>query len=132
VVIFKNTLHHIDKEYQKEVLSNLKEIAKQLIVVDIDDPQHTTFRAKLWNNYYIYLLGDQGDNFLNFNEFRIILDSEKFFNCRVKTGLINTIKDNYFLCFDKRSVRFEYRLQFLYMACRAIKNPITVSRKSVT
>lgn len=96
LVIFKNTLHHIDKEYQKEVLNNLKKIAKQLIVVDIDDPQHTTFGAKLWNNYYIYLLGDQGDDFLSFNEFKTMLDSEKFFNCRVKTGLINTIKGNYF------------------------------------
>lgn len=96
LVIFKNTLHHIDKEHQKEVLGNLKKIAKQLIVVDIDDPQHTTLRAKLWNNYYIYLLGDQGDDFLNFNEFKKILDSEKFFDCKVKTGLINTIKGNYF------------------------------------
>lgn len=96
LVIFKNTLHHIDKKYQKEVLGNLKKIAKQLIVVDIDDPQHTTFRAKLWNNYYIYLLGDRGDDFLNFNEFRKILDSEKFVGCRIKTGLINTIKGNYF------------------------------------
>lgn len=96
LVIFKNTLHHIDKGYQKEVLGNLKKIAKQLIVVDVDNPQHTTFRAKLWNNYYIYLLGDQGDDFLNFNEFRKILDSEKFFDCRIKTGLINTIKGNYF------------------------------------
>lgn len=96
LIIFKNTLHHIDKKYQKEILGNLKKITKQLIVVDIEDPQHTTFRAKLWNNYYVYLLGDQGDDFLSFNEFRKILDSKKFFDYRVKTGLINTIKGNYF------------------------------------
>jgi len=96
LIIFKNTLHHIDKEYQKEILSDLKKITKHLIVIDIDNPQHTTFRAKLWNNYYIYLLKDQGDDFLKFNEFKKILDSEKFFNCEIKTGLINTIKGNYF------------------------------------
>jgi chemotaxis methyl-accepting protein methylase len=28
LVIFKNTLHHIKKEHQKEVLSNLKKMAK--------------------------------------------------------------------------------------------------------
>lgn len=96
LVIFKNTLHHVDKKYQKEVLGNLKKIAKQLIAVDINDPQHTSFRAKLWNSYYVYLLGDQGDNFLNFNEFRKLLDSKMFSNCRIETGLISTIKGNYF------------------------------------
>ncbi len=96
LVFFKNTLHHIDKEYQREILGNLKKIAKQLIVVDIDDPQHTTFRAKFWNSYYVYLLGDQGDDFLNFNEFRKVLDSKTFSDCRIETGLINTIKGNYF------------------------------------
>lgn len=96
LIIFKNTLHHIDKEYQMEILGNLKKITKQLIVVDIDDPQHTTFRAKLWNNYYVYLLGDQGDDFLNFNEFGKALDSKSFSDYTVETGTINTIKGNYF------------------------------------
>lgn len=96
LVIFKNTLHHIESEYQKEVLYNLSKITKHLIVVDIDDPKNTTLRAKLWNIYYTYLLGDQGDDFLIFGEFKKIFDSKKFLNYQVKTGLINTIKGNYF------------------------------------
>lgn len=96
LVIFKNTLHHIEKEHQKEVLNNLKKIAKQLIVIDVDDPQNSTFRSKLWNNYYVYLLGDQGDSFLTFNEFKKTLNSEKLAGYGLKTGVINTIKGNYF------------------------------------
>lgn len=96
LVIFKNTLHHIKKEYHEKVLTNLKKIAKQLIIVDVDDPQNSTFRSKLWNNYYVYLLGDQGDSFLTFNEFKKILNSEKFACYKLKTGVISTIKGNYF------------------------------------
>jgi len=96
LVIFKNTLHHIKKEHQKEVLSNLKKMAKQLIIIDVDDPQNSTFRSKLWNSYYVYLLGDQGDSFLTFNEFKKTLSSEKFAGYKLKTGIIKTIKGNYF------------------------------------
>ncbi len=96
LVIFKNTLHHIEKEHQKEILINLKKMAKQLIVVDINDPQNCTFRSKLWNSYYVYLLGDQGDSFLTFNEFERILNSKKLACYGLKTGVINTIKGNYF------------------------------------
>jgi len=96
LVIFKNTLHHIKKEHQKEVLSNLKKMAKQLIIIDVDDPQNSTFRSKLWNSYYVYLLGDQGDSFLTFNEFKKMFNSEEFAGYRLKTGVIKTIKGSYF------------------------------------
>ncbi|MDP3875094.1 MAG: methyltransferase domain-containing protein [bacterium] len=96
LVIFKNTFHHIEKEHQEEVLSNLKKMAKQLIIIDVDDPQNSTFRSKLWNSYYVYLLGDQGDSFLTFNEFKKILNSENIAGYRIKTDVIDTIKGNYF------------------------------------
>lgn len=96
LVIFKNTIHHIEKKHQQEVLRNLQKISKQLIVIDIDDPQNSTFRSKLWNNYYVYLLGDQGDSFLTFTEFKKIFNSEKLDGHKLKTGVINTIKGNYF------------------------------------
>jgi SAM-dependent methyltransferase len=97
LVIFKNTLHHIKKENQKEVLNNFKRIAKQLIVVDIEDPQHSTLRSKLWNDYYVYLLGDQGDSFLNFDEFKRLINSiQRGVSNKTKIGIINTIKGKYF------------------------------------
>lgn len=97
LIIFKNTLHHIKKENQKEVLNNFKRIAKQLIVVDIEDPQHSTLRSKLWNDYYVYLLGDQGDSFLNFDEFKRLINSiQRGVSNKTKIGIINTIKGKYF------------------------------------
>lgn len=71
-------------------------MAKQLIIIDVDNPQNSTFRSKLWNSYYVYLLGDQGDSFLTFNEFKKLLNSEKFASYKIKAGIINTIKGNYF------------------------------------
>jgi len=98
LVIFKNTLHHIEKESQKEVLDNLKRITKQLIIVDVEDPQHSTLRSKLWNDYYVYLLDDQGDSFLNFDEFKRLINSEEkgVSGSVVKIGIISTIKGKYF------------------------------------
>jgi len=29
------------------------------------------------DDYYVYFLGDQGDSFLNFGEFKRLIDSEK-------------------------------------------------------
>jgi hypothetical protein len=63
-------------------------MAKQLIIIDVDDPQNSTFRFKLWNSYYVYLLDDQGDSFLTFNEFKKTLNSEKFPGYKLKTGII--------------------------------------------
>lgn len=97
LVIFKNTLHHIEKKNQKKVVDNLKRIAKQLIVVDVEDPQNSTLRSKLWNDYYVYLLGDQGDSFLNFDEFkRLVISEEKGVSSKTRIGIINTIKGKYF------------------------------------
>lgn len=79
----------------KKTLDILQKIAKQLIVVDIDDPQNSTLRSKLWNNYYVYLLGDQGNSFLTLNQFKKMLHSDKT-NNKSKVGIINTIKGRYF------------------------------------
>ena len=96
LVIFKNTLHHIEKKYQKEVLKNLRKIAKQLIIVDVDDPQNSTVKSKLWNNYYVYLLGDQGDSFLTFDQFKKMFIHANTINYKSTTGIIDTIKGKYF------------------------------------
>jgi len=89
-------LHHIEKKYQKTVLSNLKKISKQLIIIDVDDPRNSSVKSRLWNNYYVYLLGDQGNSFLTFSEFEKALDFEKSVSIRLKTGAIDTIKGKYF------------------------------------
>ena len=76
-------------------ISKKSKIAKQLIVVDVDDPQNSTLRSKLWNDYYVYLLGDQGDSFLTFDQFKKMLYFDNAGN-EPKIGIINTIKGRYF------------------------------------
>ena len=66
-----------------------------MIIVDIDDPKNSSFKSKLWNKYYTYLLGDQGDSFLKFNDFNRIADHPDI-ACKTKTGIIDTIKGKYF------------------------------------
>lgn len=95
LVIFKNTLHHIDVKYQIELINNLKKISRQLIIVDIDNPRYSGILSKIWNSYYRYFLSDCGNYFLSFEKFRkIIKDETKGLDHKV--GLIKTVKGKYF------------------------------------
>lgn len=95
LVIFKNTLHHIDVKYQIELINNLKKISRQLIIVDIDNPRYSGILSKIWNSYYKYFLSDCGNYFLSFEKFRkIIKDETKGLDHKV--GLIKTVKGKYF------------------------------------
>lgn len=91
LVIFKNTLHHVGKAYQKEVIENLKKISKQLIIVDIDDPKNKSFKSRIWNKYYVYMLGDQGESFLTHDQFKDCIGE----STNQKFGSIKTIKGEY-------------------------------------
>ncbi len=95
LIVFKNTLHHIDKKHQGAVVKSLAAMAKQLIIVDIDDPQKSSWLSRMWNNYYVYILGDQGDSFLNFDQFKEMLTTT-LPDRKYTTGFINTIKGRYF------------------------------------
>ena len=95
LAIFKNTLHHIPSEEQGKLIQNLSTLAKQLIIIDIEDPYSSNSLTKLWHWYYVYFLGDRGGYFLNFEEFRKII-SENIKNHAVNFGIISTIKGKYF------------------------------------
>lgn len=95
LIIFKNTLHHIDAKHQSELIDNLKKISRQLIIVDIDSPLYSSVLSKLWNIYYRYFLGDCGNFFLSFKKFRKMIENETKEH-EHKIGFINTIKGKYF------------------------------------
>jgi SAM-dependent methyltransferase len=94
LVIFKNTLHHIEREDQLNVFKNLLTISRQLIIIDIDNPKKSNLLSKLWNNYYVYLLGDQGNSFLTLQEFKKFIN--QIHHAKFKIGVIRTIKGNYY------------------------------------
>lgn len=97
VVVSKNTLHHLSTDQEIiAFLEKIRQLGKTIIIVDIEDPHSTTWRSWLWNKYYIYFLGDQGDHFLDRIRFRKII--EMVFNgdyCHF--GIIPTIKGDYLL-----------------------------------
>ncbi len=96
LVIFKNTLHHIGRKHQREVLHKLEKLTKQLIIIDIDDPRNSTLRSRAWNSYYVHLLGDQGGSFLALDEFRKMIVSGGSAGDKREIGVISTIKGKYF------------------------------------
>lgn len=98
LVLFKNTLHHIPEGEQEDVLAQLADHAEdRFIVVDIEDPHRTSLRAKAWNTYYRWFLGDQGGSFLTLPEFRELMGSAAP-DFDLEFGRINTVKGTYFYC----------------------------------
>lgn len=102
LVIFKNTLHHIQKQKQKSVLRCLGKISKQLLVIDVDNPNRSSFISRMWNNYYIHFLKDQGKYFLTTSEFENVLDS-LFGKQKINIKKITTIKGDYYIASIKIS-----------------------------
>lgn len=100
LVLCKNTLHHIPKNHHAELIKYLLEISKQLIIVDIENPRKSNLRALVWNYYYRVFLGDQGDDFLSFEEFSSLLKNKQLL---FTIGKIRTIKGNYMYGFYKKS-----------------------------
>ena len=95
LVILKNTLHHIPFSEQMPLIKKLLNLSKQLIIVDIEDPDKTNFLSKIWHLYYTHLLGDQGGSFLTFRAFKQIIENN-IKNKKANLGIINTIKGRYF------------------------------------
>ncbi len=94
LILFKNSLHHIEKEKQEKVLKKLSEKCKVLLVVDVKNPKKSSLKSKVWNWYYRNILDDQGEDFLDFSEFKEVLKSlkgSKEFDC------FETVKGQYMI-----------------------------------
>lgn len=76
VGLLKNTLHHLPSpEAQRRLLNGLLErYVDRLVVVEIRDPEEGGWRARLWNAYYRWVLGDEGDVFLGDHQFRRVVE----------------------------------------------------------
>jgi hypothetical protein len=95
-VICKNTLHHLKTSKQiRKALDQLKKLGKRIIIMDVQNPSDNLL-AKIWNIYYRFLLGDQGENFLTYMEFSSHL-KHVYSDRRVKLRKVNTIKGPYMM-----------------------------------
>lgn len=64
------------------------------MVIDVKDPRKSSFKAKAWNWYYRNILDDQGEDFLNFSEFKDVLGS---LNGSKDIDTIDTVKGQYMI-----------------------------------
>ena len=95
LIIFKNTLHHIPLIDRIDLIKRLLNLSKQLIIVDVEDPNRSNFLAKMWNWYYVHLLGDKGGTFLTLQKFKEIIE-KNIKNKKSTFGSVDTIKGRYF------------------------------------
>lgn len=95
ILICKNVLHHVHNINEFIALTgSIKDFGSRLILVDIENPRKSSFRAKLWNDYYRCFLGDLGNYFLTQEEFQnalsCVYEGKKF-----AFDTVSTIKGNY-------------------------------------
>jgi len=94
LIIFKNTLHHIPKNKQGQLITQLASIARQLLVIDIENPTNSGFLSYIWHQYYVKILKDQGGNFLGIEPFQQVIQ-QNIGAKKVVFGAIKTIKGRY-------------------------------------
>ena len=64
-------------------------------MIDIIDPK-LNLLAKLWNKYYVWMLDDQGDYFINFEQFKQIFKLY-FAESKIEFSKIQTVKGPYMM-----------------------------------
>lgn len=95
-VIVKNVLHHLGNPEEIDYfLNNLKQVGKKFIIIDIIDPK-LNLLARLWNKYYVLFLDDQGDYFINYEQFKKIFKLY-FSDSKIEFSKIWTIKGPYMM-----------------------------------
>ncbi len=96
VAIVKNVMHHLNNPEEIDYfLNNLKSVAKKFIIIDIIDPK-LNLLARLWNKYYIWMLDDQGDYFINYEQFNKIFNLY-FPDHKIEFSKIWTVKGPYMM-----------------------------------
>jgi ubiquinone/menaquinone biosynthesis C-methylase UbiE len=96
VVIIKNVMHHLGNPEEIDYfLNNLRSVGKKFIIIDIIDPK-LNLLAKLWNKYYVWMLDDQGDYFINFEQFKQVFKLY-YPDSKIEFNKIWTIKGPYMM-----------------------------------
>jgi len=126
LVIFKNSFHHIDEDKQLDLIKNISVIAKQFIIIDVENPYKSNFLSKLWHFYYLYFLGDKGQNFSTIKDLKKVVE-KNIKDKDIKSGIINTIKGDYFYFsltdrMEKEEVEIKLKLDNVEKIRKILKN----------
>ncbi len=96
VIIVKNVLHHLrNPEEIDYFFNNLKNRGSRFVIMDIVDPK-LSLLARIWNKYYVWILRDQGELFINYEQFKQIMNLY-FSDQKVKFMKIWTVKGPYMM-----------------------------------
>lgn len=96
LAICKNTLHHMHNEGEVNcLLESLQRVAKRILIVDIEDPRRSGLRARIYNLYHTWFLGDQGKNFFSREEFSYLISSFYKGAINIRFDDLNTVRGRY-------------------------------------
>lgn len=94
-VICRNTLHHMQSAGDlRTLLSNVRKVAKKIIVVEIQDPAKEGLWGRLRHSYYMKFLKDEGECFYNRTDFETVIE-EHFSSDTIKYDYLETIRGVY-------------------------------------
>lgn len=97
VILCKNVLHHMRNSAEIEsVLRLLGRLGKKIILMDVENPR-LSWLSRIWNDYYVNFLSDQGGLFLSFDQFKQIVQISFGLAKNLKIEEIGTIKGKYMI-----------------------------------
>lgn len=74
VALCRNLLHHmLTAKDLTALLTNLRKVAKKIIVVEVQDPASEGFWGKLRHSYYMHFLKDVGQHFYDRHDFETVI-----------------------------------------------------------
>lgn len=94
-VICRNTLHHMQSAGDlRTLLSNVRKVAKKIIVVEIQDPAREGLWGRLRHSYYMKFLKDEGESFYDRTDFETVIE-QHFSSDSIKYDYLETIRGVY-------------------------------------
>lgn len=102
VVICKNVMHHMRNPEETELMLNvLRKLGKRTVIMDIENPTKS-FLPRIWNDYYVKVLKDQGGLFMSFDQFKEVIELCFKGSKKIDSRIVPTIKGNYMLAIIDR------------------------------
>lgn len=95
----KNTLHHLDnKDEMNKTFKYLQKISNKIIIIDIENPKKVGGLPEFLNrNLYIRYLKDAGRNFLTYDEFKDVINTNFDKSYNIKYSVFENILGKYMI-----------------------------------
>ncbi len=107
MAICRNLLHHMNSASDlKALFSNMKRVAKKILIIEVQDPMQEKFLGRIRHKYYLNFLMDEGENFYTKIDFEKVIMSF-FKKDEVVLDYYPTIRGVYMMaqisCYEKQN-----------------------------